>query len=214
MDQARPEDPTSRDPAAAPLSREGDLERSMWLVARYQEEGDAAALEELMRRYHPRIIRKVRVLMGARVAASHEPEDITQSVIRTGLEHLQEFEFREEAALIRWLTAIAVNKIRSLARGRALDEVVAEVLPERVEEGEGPEQRVLREEADALVDRAVGQLPPDRREVILARDYEGGSWAYVAERLGRSPEACQMLHHRARVELRRRLRGLEPEPEP
>jgi RNA polymerase sigma factor (sigma-70 family) len=180
------------------------------LVARYQEEGDAAALEELMRRYHPRIVRKVRVLMGARVAARHEPEDITQSVIRTGLEHLHEFEFREEAALIHWLTAIAVNKIRSLARGRALDEVVAEVLPDRAGSEGGPEESVLRAEADALVDRAVAELPPDRREVILARDYEGGSWAHVADRMDRSEEACQMLHHRARVELRRRLRGLDP----
>lgn len=61
---------------------------------RYRDQGDREALEELMRRYYPRVIRKVRVLMSARVASRHEPEDITQSVMRTGLEQLDQFEFK------------------------------------------------------------------------------------------------------------------------
>ncbi len=197
--------------AAAPGAGSGeDLSRSIRLLDRYRLEGDEGALDELMRRYHPRVLRKVRVLMSARVAARHDPEDIAQSVLRVGLEGLGAFEFREPAALIRWLTTIALNKVRSRARGRSLDEALVGLLPETSSGGEGPAEELLRSEAEALVDAAVARLSEDRREVILARDYDGGSWRYVAERLGRSPEACQMLHHRAKLDLRRLLRELDP----
>ena len=195
--------------AAAP--DDGDLLDSRRLLMRYREQGDREALEELMRRYYPRVIRKVRVLMSARVASRHEPEDITQSVMRTGLEQLDQFEFREPAGLINWLSAIALNKIRSRARGRSSEEVSLPVLPEEGDEEPGPPGALLSREAEEMIDRAVSLLAPDRRAVVLARDYDGGSWAHVAEQLGRSPEACQMLYHRARLELRKSLRSLEPE---
>jgi hypothetical protein len=43
--------------------------------------------------------------------------------------------------------------------------------------------------------------------VILLREYAGGSWAFVAEELGRpSAGAARQLYLRARDELRERVR--------
>jgi RNA polymerase sigma-70 factor (ECF subfamily) len=212
LPQAGREDPPSWSPR-------DELANSISLVRRVRSEDDRCALEELMRRYRPRLERKVRVMMSGELRRRFEIDDIVQSALATGIRDLDRFEFREPASLIHWLTRIALNEIRAMSRKR----IVAGVEAEPDEEDSSPWARIecereLRpgatlelEERKALFDAAVARLPEHYRDVLLARDYDGGSWDHVAEVMGRSPEACQMIRKRARDMLYEGLKakGLE-----
>jgi RNA polymerase sigma-70 factor (ECF subfamily) len=188
----------------------------MSLVRRVHEDAARRALEELMFRYRPRLIRKVRVMMSEGLRKRFDIDDVVQSALMKGARDLSRFEFTEPASLIHWLTGIALNEIRAMSRKRlpgSLEEPVESdsglaLLPGLVCEREllPPEQAEL-EEAKARLDEAIGRLPEHYRDVLLARDYDGGSWDHVAEVMGRSPEACQMIRKRAKDRLLESLRG-------
>lgn len=189
------------------------------LVARYQQ-GDEEALEQLFRRYYGRVHRIVRVRLGAPLRRRLESVDLVQEVFADAARGLAGFDMAEPAALVRWLATIAENRIRGAGREARADkrELDREVplgpgaAVEAVEESAArPEARLLAREREALVDACVAELREDWRDVLLLRDYEGGSWEHVSARLGRSIAAAQMLHVRAREALREALvrRGFE-----
>lgn len=209
--------PNSRDDVPTSWTPRDELVDSISLVRRIQSDQDRRALEELTRRYLPRLERKVRVMMSPGLRQRFEIDDIVQSALLSGIRKLESFEFREPASLIHWLTQIALNEVRSRSRSRPLQQFAGDLgapsgesAPNVASEGrEEPPEQVALKEARALCDEAVGRLPAHYRDVILARDYDGGSWAHVAEIVGRSPEACQMIRKRAKAQLLRMLRGLE-----
>ena len=191
-----------------------ELADSMSLVQRVQADQDRKALEELMRRYLPRLERKVRIIMSSKLRQRYDIEDIVQAAMVKGIGQLDQFEFREPASLIHWLTQIALNEIRSKSRQRAASEFAEDLYGEHglqleCEREPGPPEKVQIDEARALCDAAVGRLPEHYQAVILARDYDGGSWEHVSEVLGRSSEACQMIRKRAKEKLLDYLRGLD-----
>lgn len=60
-----------------------------------------------------------------------------------------------------------------------------------------PSQIVLRREEELEISQAVAQLPADYQEVIILRNLERLPFDEIAERLGRSRPAVQMLWMRA-----------------
>jgi len=196
--------------ASRPLSAQDELTNSISLARRYQEVGDRYALDELMCRYRPRLVRKVRVMMSPSLRQRVDIEDIVQSALMKGTRDFLRFEFREPASLIHWLTRIALNEIRAVSRKRlprSLDSGAAlGLLPDAACEREPiPPEEAERAESRARLDEAIGRLPGHYRDVLLARDYDGGSWDHVSEVMGRSPEACQMIRKRAIDQLSRLL---------
>lgn len=61
--------------------------------------------------------------------------------------------------------------------------------------------RIALGEELARLEHALETLAPDQREVIVLRRLEELSFGEVAERLGRSPDACRMLFARAMTSL-------------
>ena len=145
-----------------------------------------------------------------------EAEEVAQEVFLRAWRGLGRFEQR--AQLSTWLYRIAFNEAhRRLAR-RA---------PPRVEpdpEGEdpvaalpepthlGPEARALDQEFEAVLERALAQLPPDWRAAVVLRDIEGLSTKEAAEVVGVRQAAFKSRLHRGRMRLRALLEpylGLE-----
>jgi RNA polymerase sigma-70 factor, ECF subfamily len=203
------------EPQVQPESR-NELEQSAMLVQRYQDAGDAEVLGELFTRYYDRVRRIVRVNMSPALQARVEPDDLVNSAMAKAFQIFERFEYREPASLINWLAAIALNKVRD--RARKFDrraEMELEALCGGGTSSAGfepsasqtsPPDRVEREELRALVDECIARLSDEHREVILMRDYEGGSWRYVGERMGRSDKAAHMLYVRAKMALVSELR--------
>jgi RNA polymerase sigma-70 factor (ECF subfamily) len=162
---------------------------------------DRAAFAVLYRRYLDRVYGYAFYQLGDH----HDAEDATERIFLAALRALPEF--RDQGSTFRaWLFRIAHNTIanahRSRARGRT--EPLSDDY-ERIAPNADPAGQVAL--ADELRDirRAVGQMPDDRRQVILLRFVDDLSTAEIAEVLDRSPGAVRVLLHRALRDLAGRL---------
>lgn len=60
-----------------------------------------------------------------------------------------------------------------------------------------PDGSAIRREEAAVINAALGRLPPDYRRVLELRYWRGMSFVAMAPELGRSPEAVRKLWYRA-----------------
>ena len=162
------------------------------------DEGDEAAFRALYRRHNPKVYRFVLRMMGGDVA---EAEDIVQETWMRVTRALDRF--RWESALGSWISGIALNRVRELARKkkRSLVEV----------DGEW-EMPVAPPEPGKRVDleRALELLPPGFRTVLVLHDVEGFTHQEIGNQLGITDGTSKSQLHGARRAMRRLLDvGLE-----
>ena len=161
--------------------------------------GETRLFEVLMRRHNQRLYRAVR----AHIRDDTEVEEIMQDSYLSAFQHLATFEGR--AKFSTWLLQIGINRARQSLRARArwaTGPLPAESpAPER-----DPERTAAAHELLALLERSIDALPAASRAALVLRDVEGLETWEVAEALNVSKEAVRVRLHRARGELRRRLR--------
>lgn len=208
----------SDEPDPSPPEPLHELSRSIELVRQFHA-GDPAACNELLARYRPRLVRIVRVKLGADLRALLDEEDVVQEALLVAATKLSSFELRSHAGLLHWLARIAENVIRQKrehhgaekrAHGRAvpLQPGTGTTGFALAASGLSPSRQASRTELEALVDATVEQLePPEYRAVILQRDYYQEEWEEVRRALGRpTVAAAQELYRRAHQRLKERLR--------
>ena len=81
--------------------------------------GDAAALDELVSRYLPRLHAYVRLHMNAPLRAREASIDVVQSVCREVLEEREKFVYQGEGPLIGWMRS--VERRSSAWKARSID---------------------------------------------------------------------------------------------
>ena len=169
--------------AAAPLRAESDAE-----------------LERLYATYAARVHGYCRRQLGGRA----EAEDAAQTVFLHALRALRRGIVPETESA--WLFTIAHNVCRTYWRGAARRR--------RAEDPRDPhvlEQVVADHDSDhdALfgLDDALARIPDGQRRAILLREWHGLSYREIAETLGTSQAAVEMLLFRARRSLAAELRG-------
>jgi RNA polymerase sigma factor (sigma-70 family) len=160
--------------------------------------GGERAFERLYRRH-------VQTVYGYALALLRNPadaEDVTQTTFMNAYRAWRRGERPRSARA--WLLAIAHNVCRERFRtaGRRVHEVALEG---RVAEQAGDAGADLAR-ADELR-RALGVLPFNQRAALSLRELEGRSCAEIADVLGVSPAAVEMLLFRARRTLREQLDG-------
>lgn len=211
--------------------RSRELTDTISLVRRFQS-GDVQALDTLFARYYPRVLRCVKLRMGALVKRYYEPEDVVQRVFAAAMEDLQTVEIREPGELIHWLATVSENQIRGIhdyltakkrdvRLERSLDRIRGAISSgsfrfDPADDDTLQLEILSRQELAGLVDQCLAELSEDHRQVILLRNIAGCSWELVAEKMGReTASAACMLHARARVALLKKLRphlkGLDEE---
>jgi RNA polymerase sigma-70 factor (ECF subfamily) len=214
--QPRDESDLSSNPAAEGLP---DPAHSLVLLERAQS-GDKQALDELIRRYEPRVRRIVRARLPAAVAAKTDAADLVQITLLAALPQLSGFRPQGAASLLNWLATIATSRIRDewdrFAAGKR--DAGREYSIEAMDSGSSsygwqpaarertPSMELFRKELEEMFDAAVHELPDDQREVVILRDYCGYDWADIADQLSRATlHAARQLHQRAWIALRRSL---------
>jgi RNA polymerase sigma-70 factor (ECF subfamily) len=162
------------------------------LVAAIVGIGDEAAFRTLYRRHTPRLYRTaLRIVAGDDAVA----EEIAHDTWIRAVERLGSFEWR--SLLSTWLVSIAVNCARERRRSDHLVDAM-EVEPST------PDRELESAPARVDVERALAQLPPRYREVVVLHELEGYTHEEIAELLGIEPGTSKsQLHH-----ARRRLRTL------
>jgi RNA polymerase sigma-70 factor (ECF subfamily) len=141
----------------------------------------------------------------SRLRSSEEAQDAAQTAFLYALASLRRGVVpRNELA---WLLTIADNVCRSSRRtlGRRLAHVANADIDEL--EAAAPSLNAETREEIAELRAALAQLPDRQRQAILLREWQGLSYADIAEQLGLSLAAVETLLFRSRRSLTRRLRG-------
>ncbi len=178
------------------------------LVERARE-GDFEAFEELVNRTEGRIYSLLLRLTG-------NPEDAKELLQETYLSAYQHLDrFKGEAAFSTWVYRIAANHALMRLRKKTPETVSLDELPLPTHEeirrqgvsdwAIDPREAVLRREVRDLLYRAILDLPPIYRAVVVLRDVEGLSTAETAAILGTTEGAVKTRLHRARIHLRQKL---------
>lgn len=182
------------------------------------KEGSQDALDRLFGRYGERLLALVRLRLGPGLRPQIESQDVLQETLLNAFRRIDQFEGSGERTLMAWLGAIARNVIRDQVdyhhreRRDAKRQVplgeIGEVVESRIRD---EVSRVALHEKSVLLERAIEELDPDRREVILLRSFEELTFPEIAERTGRTADACRMMYRRTRTSLAIRMRELARE---
>jgi RNA polymerase sigma-70 factor (ECF subfamily) len=184
--------------------------------------GDEAAFTHVVERYHGSLIR----LAMAFVASHDAAEEVVQDTWVAVLRGLHAFEGR--SPLKSWIFGILTNRAKT--RGVRDKRTVAfselsnvgsdselAVDPDRFTpagswatppdrwDRHTPEQLLLHQEARAIIDKAIADLPATQRAVVTLRDREGLDAAEVCNILELSETNQRVLLHRARSKVRAAL---------
>ncbi|HEX8853661.1 MAG TPA: sigma-70 family RNA polymerase sigma factor [Pyrinomonadaceae bacterium] len=180
------------------------METPAELIARARR-GDGESFRLLFERYTRPVISFLFYMVGRRALA----EELAQETFLRAFRNLGAL--RDETKLSTWLFGIARNVAREelRAQGRAprcgvgLDDPSAARL---ADEAPSPSTRLYGKELSAAVGAALGALDEDKRAVFVLKFYHGRSYEEIAAVTGFSPAKVRNDLHRARAEMRRRLK--------
>jgi RNA polymerase sigma-70 factor (ECF subfamily) len=176
---------------------ESDL-RDLTLLA---VQGDPAAVESLIGRVRPMIVRYCRARLGRVSGQYHIADDVAQEVCIAVLGALPRYRDMGRP-FASFVFGIASHKIADALRSAIRAAVPTEDLPDGPDEGPGPEETVVRyieaERARGLLNR----LPDHQRELVLLRVVAGLSAEETGNVLGMSAGAVRVAQHRAIARLR------------
>lgn len=176
------------------------------LVARCARQDDRAAFGELVARHQDRIYAALRRFCGN----DEDAADIAQRAFLNAFRKIGEF--KGDAAFATWLYRIAFNEAVSYRRERRRPAVSLEASDDGVRPAEpaeriDPSARLETEETQRKVQQALDLLPDEDRQIVLLRDLQGHSYDEIAEILGIPKGTVRSRLHRARLELRERLKS-------
>ena len=158
--------------------------------------GNLGAFEQLYRRHSGRVHGAVWRLSGMNPARA---EELTQEAFIRAWQKLGSFRF--ESAFSTWLHRLAVNVALMELRKQNPEESVDDCVLEAVSEPVRP--FCAGERAD--LERAIANLPPRARAVLVLHDIEGWKHAEISNELGMAVGSSKAQLHRARGLLKRAL---------
>lgn len=214
-----PTDPFN--PPGQPLEHQTDEQ----LFERYRR-GEAEAFRTLIERHHDDLIRFLTRLLSDRVAA----EDVFQEAFLQV--HLSADSFDASRRFRPWLFTIAANKgrdyLRRKGRRQAMD-LSAPVSTGGGGEGDDsrqatfvdlmeidvppPDAALNEEERDLMVQKALDDLSPPLREILLLAYFQRLSYAQIAEDLGIPLGTVKSRLHSAVAAFAKRWKALQDEQE-
>ncbi len=154
-----------------------------------------------------------------------DASDLVQETMLEAYRDFERFDGCTEKEWLAWLRKILdhnaadfVRRYRGTAKRAAGREVpfrdpndsAPRGAPEPAAPEATPSQEVLRLDTELRLAAAVAELPSDYQEVILLRNLQRLSFNEVAQRMGRSRPAVQMLWMRAIRRLQTVLEGEQP----
>lgn len=164
-------------------------------------DGDAEAFGIIIRRYEPGLLRFATRMLGSPDAAA---DAVAESLVRA-YRHLAQC--RDPEHLKSWLYRITGNRCRSHIGRRHMSDVALDDAPPIADPADT--WAVLeRTEQVALVERALAQLQPEKREAFVLKHVEGMSYEEMAAATGARIPTLKMRVHRAREALLAALKEL------
>lgn len=187
------------------MKLENRIESTASLLADVRN-GDDLARERLCALYLPILMRWAHGRLPRRARSMAETSDLVQSTLMHALGRIDRFESRHEGAFLAYLRNALLNNVRNeIRRGARHPSVTVDAQAEFFDDSALTE-RVGRE---TLLDyeRALSELPPERREAVILRVEFGFSYEEIAAAMERpSAPAARMLVGRGLAQLAEAMR--------
>ena len=181
-----------------------DLQPELALLARMKK-GDEDAFAELYRRHRDAVYRLAMLYSGSTAHAA----DVTQETFVHFITQPHQYD-PMRGTLAAWLCGIARNMARRAVSGRE-DATDPEVLADDASPHEShidrdtPLEKILRGETAEQVRRAVAQLKPHYRDILILCELSELSYAEAAQVAGIDIGTVRSRLSRARAQLAQRL---------
>jgi RNA polymerase sigma-70 factor, ECF subfamily len=175
--------------------------------------GDAAARNELFEKCRAYVTVVARAQLSSWLQAKVDHSDLVQQTLLEAHRGLDNFRGTTDGEWLAWLRRIVntnaadvVRRYATAGKRRAAREVPLDArrgddsnFPRRdpSDPGQTPSQIVLRREEELRISQAIAELPEDYQEVIVLRNLERLPFDEIAQRMGRTRPAVQMLWMRA-----------------
>ncbi|MEY3006594.1 MAG: polymerase sigma factor RpoE [Pseudomonadota bacterium] len=152
------------------------------LVERTQR-GDLRAFDLLVLKYQSRVMHVVMRF----VRDADEAEDVAQEAFIKAYSAINNF--RGDSAFYTWLFRIATNAAKNhlVARGRRtpvldvdIDDALMHDENQRLVEDESPQAALETQELEAVIKRAVQDLPDELQTALCLREFDGLSYEDIA----------------------------------
>ena len=181
------------------------------------KEGDEFSLNQLCSVYGERVRRIIRLRLDQKLRPKLDSVDVVQDALILALDGLENFTYKNEGDFLRWLSKIAENRLRDIFdKFHANKRDIHKEIPFK-EEGSStdggfigaagpmrnttPSVVVCKKEALDRLEKALDELKPQYKEIIVLKRIEGLSHAEIAEILGKNTGAVRMLLARAMAAL-------------
>ena len=175
--------------------------------------GSEQALNSLFEQCGERLLSLIRLRMGAKLRSRMESGDLLNATLLRAFRSFDSLEARNTPSLMAWLGRIAESEIRDQAdrlnaqrRDAAMEVALDSGIAELAARVRSQTSRLVLSESRARLERGIGQLPDEYREIVLLRHYEELGFKEIGTRLGKSPDACRMLLARAMTALTLKMR--------
>ena len=190
--------------ASQPSARAGALMNSSGEIIALARRGDDDAFRLIFERYARPIISFIYDMVGQRDLA----EELTQETFVRAYKNLSGL--RDDTKLSTWLFGIAKNVARESLRTRHREDHKVELDDDRVielkDDNLPPDRALLDKELNGVIQEALSSLDEDKRMVFTLKVFHQRSDEEIAEITGFSIPKLKTDLHRARAEMKRRIR--------
>lgn len=186
--------------------------------------GGGPALGRLLEAYRNYLTLLARLQIDRTLRVKLDASDVVQETFLEAHRDFADFRGGSIGELVAWLRQILVRNLANQVRhyrgtkrrdvrlernlGLAVDRSSQHLAEQVVFPGASPSHDAARCESAVILANALGQLPPDYRDVLVLRNLEELTFPEVAERMDRSVDSVKKLWARGLAQLRR----LIPEP--
>ncbi len=166
------------------------------VLVRLVQAEDMQALDRITRCFGERLIAVAR----HRCRNEEDAQDAVQDALLSAGSHLGSF--RGDGSLEGWLVRMVTNACYRMRRGRKNDPALHTTETPLASEAPSPEIEAARAELSEALERALRELPPLDRAVLILAEGEGWTGPEISAELGMSPGAVRTRLTRVRQRLR------------
>lgn len=180
------------------------------LIKAFQS-GNVNSFETLIIKYKDRVFNLCYRFLGD----YQEAEDASQDVFVKVYNALNKFRFK--SSFYTWLYRITVNTCKNRINSLAFKKIRKNVQLENNENSElmkisderyNPATQLEKKERVKLIQRAINELSPGQRTIIILRDIEGLSYEEIGSIIGKRLGTVKSRLSRARLDLNEKLKRI------
>ena len=180
---------------------DADEQRRIVALVDLARDGDVEAFGQLYDHY----VESIHRYLYFRLTSVSLADDLTSETFFRALRGIRSFQWQGKD-FGAWLTTIARNLVSDHYKSsRARLEVVADELPEQVEDADGPEDGAVAALTSEVLVEALHRIAPEQQDCLVMRFCQGLTIAETAAAMGRSEGAVKQLQLRAVRNLAKRL---------